>query len=173
MELDSQGTPNTFQIKNRATVNYMQRVAREAEKKLVTVDVGLQPDGGRHGRRRRRRRRKEEVFDDDDVDFDLMSNLFYLATPFMTITAIVLEVLLEDCKSMLSLVDRSTPLPPANLSSPRHYAADAVPRVGSLPHHRSHDRPHHEHLDHQAAHPAKSIPASIRASPTQARQSGK
>lgn len=128
VELRPDGSRVPFSVNNAAVSQFCQRVARDAE--LVTLEVGPLPPRGRRrqgGRSprlltnaRKHRRRSglgddeiEAADDDHDVDpneleipdLGWLSHLFYLMGPLLTLTAIVLLVLIHDCKQQKNQPD--------------------------------------------------------------------
>lgn len=95
--------PTTFRINNAATILYLQKIARPGQ--TVTLDVGTIPAI----RQRLRIRRSESglhatVWAVDDLpDLGWLSHVLYLISPLLTIAAIVLVILFQDCKSSFVL----------------------------------------------------------------------
>lgn len=96
------GRISTFNITNPATVRYLQRVGRAGE--IVTVDVGTLPERFRHGRRRRRHGQRGTILRDAHDDFGWYSHVLYLASPILTVAAIVFMVLLQEWWGLSLLV---------------------------------------------------------------------
>ncbi|ETS74208.1 hypothetical protein PFICI_14074 [Pestalotiopsis fici W106-1] len=92
-----QGRMSTYNINNPATVRYLQKVGRQGE--LVTVDVGMIPQRQyfrRAGRGRRRGGQRATIWRDTGSDLGWFSHVLYLASPVLTVTAIVFLVLLRE-----------------------------------------------------------------------------
>lgn len=91
----------TFRINNAATIKYLQKIARPGQ--TVTLDVGtIQAI-----RQQLRIRRSESGLHatvsavDDLPDLGWLPHVLYLISPLLTIAAIVLVILFQDCKSSL------------------------------------------------------------------------
>ncbi len=90
--------PTSYTINNAATLQYIQKVWRAD--KIVTVDVGLKPP-----RAARRRFQRQDAGPhatlwkrDDEPDMGWASDLLYLASPVLTVAAMVFMILLADCE---------------------------------------------------------------------------
>ena len=96
------GKTAIYNISNPATLNYLRRVSRPGE--IVTVDVGALPSR-RSWRRRQRQKntgQRARIWADQTTDFGWLSHLLYLASPALTVAAVVFMVLVQDCKYYFS-----------------------------------------------------------------------
>lgn len=89
---------SAYSITNAATIRYLQKVGRQGE--TVTVDVGMIPQRqyfrrASHGQRRSQR---SIIWRDSGADLGRFSHVLYLASPVLTVVAIVFLVLLQDCR---------------------------------------------------------------------------
>ncbi|KAI0174317.1 hypothetical protein BJ166DRAFT_144514 [Pestalotiopsis sp. NC0098] len=91
-----QGRMSTYNISNPATIRYLQKVGRQGE--LVTVDVGMLPQRQyfRRAGRGPRRGQRATIWRDTGSDLGWFSHVLYLASPVLTVTAIVFLVLLRE-----------------------------------------------------------------------------
>ncbi|KAH8662148.1 hypothetical protein BX600DRAFT_465696 [Xylariales sp. PMI_506] len=88
---------SAYNITNPATVRYLQKVGRYDE--LVTVDVGMIPQREyfSNGRRRHYHRgQRGAIWRSEDSDLGWLSHILYLASPVLTITAMVFLILLQE-----------------------------------------------------------------------------
>ncbi|KAI1854225.1 hypothetical protein JX265_000630 [Neoarthrinium moseri] len=99
-----QGKTSTYSIVNPATVRYLQKVGRQGE--IVTVDVGMLPQRQyfRRARQGQRRGQRATIWRDSGSDLGWFSHLLYLASPVLTVTAIVFLVLLQEWWGIALLV---------------------------------------------------------------------
>ncbi|KAK0656783.1 hypothetical protein B0T16DRAFT_294130, partial [Cercophora newfieldiana] len=90
------GQSVTLNINNAATANYIRRIAKPGE--TVTLDVGLRlkrSESGLHA----------TIWAVDDIPhLGWLSHAFYLASPVLTVAAIILTVLLRDWWALGSLL---------------------------------------------------------------------
>lgn len=100
-----QGKMSTYNITNPATIRYLQKVGRQGE--IVTVDVGMVPQRQYFHRtgRSQSRGQRSIIWQDSSSDLGWFSHVLYLASPILTITAIVFLVLLKECKSFGTYVN--------------------------------------------------------------------
>ncbi|KAI0130221.1 hypothetical protein BJ170DRAFT_681682 [Xylariales sp. AK1849] len=90
-----QGKTSTYNITNSATVRYLQRVGKQGE--TVTVDVGMIPQRTYfHRAQRSRRGQRAVIWQESGSDLGWLSHALYLASPVLTVTAIVFLVLLQE-----------------------------------------------------------------------------
>lgn len=99
VELHDGGDDSRYLVVNHATIFYLRKLCRQADVTFVTIDVALESLG--EGLRRRlsrlfSRRRKKAIDIEVLPDMDWLSHILYLASPLLTIAAIVFEVLFED-----------------------------------------------------------------------------
>lgn len=89
---------STYNITNPATIRYLQKVGRQGE--MVTVDVGMLPQRQylRRASRGQRTGQRAMIWRDSEADLGWYSHLLYLASPILTVTAMVFLVLLQECK---------------------------------------------------------------------------
>ncbi|KAI1154371.1 hypothetical protein F4825DRAFT_411872 [Nemania diffusa] len=93
------GKTSTYNVANTATLQYLERVCRAGER--VVVDVGAVPrrsylpynDGQR---KRRSRGQRGVIWRDQEAGIGWLSQVLYLASPLLTITAFVFMVLLQE-----------------------------------------------------------------------------
>ncbi|CAJ2503706.1 Uu.00g111000.m01.CDS01 [Anthostomella pinea] len=110
------GKTTTYNITNAAMLQYLRRVSRAGER--VVVDVGMLPkrDGfyswrswgmggpgsmGSGSRSRRRRssgggRQRATIWQDEGADLGWLSHVLYLASPVLTVAAVVFMILLRE-----------------------------------------------------------------------------
>jgi hypothetical protein len=84
-----------YNITNRATVKYLQRLARE--NKNVMIDVVMVPKRDYFSYRHRYSRHRRTIWRDNHEDFGRLSHMLYLASPVLTLTAITFMVLMREC----------------------------------------------------------------------------
>lgn len=93
------GKMSMFNITNPATIRYLRKVGRQGE--TVTVDVGMLPQRRYLHRASRGQRsgQRSIIWRDSGSNLGSVSHLLYLASPVLTVTAIVFLVLLQDCEA--------------------------------------------------------------------------
>ena len=97
-ETRSSVSRTSFRINNAATILSLQKIARPGQ--TITLDVGTIPAV----KQRLRIRRSESGFHatvwavDDLPDLGWLSHVLYLISPLLTIAAVVLVILFQDCK---------------------------------------------------------------------------
>jgi hypothetical protein len=105
VEVQPDGRPASHQIVNQAVVNYVLRTAKEG--KTVVLDVGEIPDKSRSWRTARSGQRASVYAGDWGngrrglfrPDLGWTAHLLYLASPLLTCVAVVLMVLVGDCRT--------------------------------------------------------------------------
>lgn len=107
-----QGKMSAFSITNPATIRYLQRVGRQGE--IVTVDVGRIPQREyfRRASRSQQRGQRAIIWRDSGSDLGWFSHVLYLASPVLTVTAIVFLALLRECKRSAIHVEGSSLIHP-------------------------------------------------------------
>jgi hypothetical protein len=102
-------TTSTYNIANTATLRYLERVCKPGQR--VIVDVGKVPQriysfpygsGGVGNRLQRNKRnsglgQRNVIWHDQEAGIGWLSQVLYLASPVLTITAFVFMVLLREC----------------------------------------------------------------------------
>jgi hypothetical protein len=94
LETEENGRVQTHQINNAATIRYLQKVAQPG--RVVTLDVGDIPSRFRSRKRLSSRQHAAVLGAEEVPDLGWLSHLLYVASPCLTLLAIVLEILLED-----------------------------------------------------------------------------
>ncbi|KAK9792128.1 hypothetical protein SCARD494_07176 [Seiridium cardinale] len=91
-----QGKMSSYNITNPATIRYLQKVGRQGE--IVTVDVGMLPQRKylRRASRGQSRGQRAIIWRDSGSDLGWFSHVLYLASPVLTVVAIVFFVLLRE-----------------------------------------------------------------------------
>ena len=97
------GEEVTFSINNAATADYIRRIARPGE--TIILDVGCVPiTKRRFFLRRSPSGMHATIWAIDDIpDLGWLSHVLYLTSPVLTIAAVVLTILLRDCKLLLAI----------------------------------------------------------------------
>ena len=97
------GGESVTSINNAATADYIRRIARPGE--TVTLDVGCVPiTKRRFFLRRSASGMHATIWAIDDIpDLGWLSHVLYLISPVLTIAAVVLTILLRDCKLLLAI----------------------------------------------------------------------
>lgn len=92
------GMAMTFEIKNAATRQYLERIARPGQ--VVTLDVGALPYSGiRYRMIRSGSGFHATIWAEDKMpDLGWISHVLYLISPVLTILALVIMILLQDCE---------------------------------------------------------------------------
>jgi len=104
VETDPDGRVVTHTINNAATAAYIRRVAKPGE--LITLDVGMLPQTVKRGFRRQTLGQHATVWTQEETpDLGWLSHMLYLISPVLTVFALVLMVLLQDCKCLFLLVN--------------------------------------------------------------------
>lgn len=97
---EAQGEADRFVVVNRATLYYLKKLCKQGEITVVTLNVALDKLEEGMGRRLSGlltgKRRKKAKLDLVPPDMDWMSHILYLASPLLTVAAIVFMVLFED-----------------------------------------------------------------------------
>lgn len=98
VEMQQDGRATTFVIKNAATRHYIERIARPGQ--VVTLDVGaLAYSGIRYRMMRSGSGFHATVWAEDRVpDLGWISHLLYLISPALTVLALIIIILLQDCE---------------------------------------------------------------------------
>ncbi|ORY67678.1 uncharacterized protein BCR38DRAFT_483290 [Pseudomassariella vexata] len=89
-----QGKTSTYSITNPATIRYLNKVGLGQAGHKVTVDVGMIPK--RSHFRRGRASQKRVIWHDSSSNLGWLSHVLYLASPVLTVLAIVFMVLLRE-----------------------------------------------------------------------------
>jgi hypothetical protein len=93
------GKTSTYNIANTATLHYLERVGRAGQR--IVVDVGRVPQrsyfpyGGQQ--KRHSLGQRGVIWGDQEASLGWLSQLLYLASPLLTVTAFVFMVLLREC----------------------------------------------------------------------------
>lgn len=109
------GPATTYRIVNQAVISYILRSAKEG--KTVVLDVGELPVKSSSSWSKRRQSQRNAVLygpagkqqDQAEVDIGWVANLLYLTSPLLTCAAIVIVVLLGDCKVLTPAFPNHTP----------------------------------------------------------------
>ncbi|KAI1420823.1 hypothetical protein F5Y12DRAFT_719119 [Xylaria sp. FL1777] len=93
------GKTSTYNIANTATLQYLERVGRAGQR--IVVDVGMMPQRRYfpYGEDRRKRRgfgQRGVIWRDQEAGIGWISQVLYIASPVLTITAFVFMVLLRE-----------------------------------------------------------------------------
>lgn len=98
VETQQDGRAVRFNINNAATRHYLERIARPGQ--VVTLDVGALPSSGvRYRMMRSGSGFHATVWAEDKMpDLGWISHLLYLVSPALTIFALVVITLLQDCQ---------------------------------------------------------------------------
>ncbi|KAH8201991.1 hypothetical protein TruAng_003834 [Truncatella angustata] len=91
-----QGKMSAYNITNPATIRYLQTVGRQGE--IVTVDVGMIPQRSyfRRASRGQPQGQRSTIWHGSSSDHGWLSHVLYLASPMLTVTAVVFLVLLRE-----------------------------------------------------------------------------
>lgn len=107
VELDRDGKPTAHRIVNQAVVSYVLRVAKEG--RTVVLDVGeislKRRSWTTHRKESARRGQRAMLYGGSaqvEESLSVAAQLLYVASPVLTCVAIVLVVLLKDCKCFLT-----------------------------------------------------------------------
>ncbi|RWA12867.1 hypothetical protein EKO27_g2230 [Xylaria grammica] len=94
------GKTSTYNIANTATLQYLERVGRAGQRIVVDVGRVRQRSYLPYGEERRKRRsvgQRGVIWRDQEAGIGWISQVLYLASPVLTITAFVFMVLLREC----------------------------------------------------------------------------
>ncbi|KAI3326950.1 hypothetical protein HD806DRAFT_485556 [Xylariaceae sp. AK1471] len=100
------GKTSTYNIANTATLQYLERVGRAGQR--IVVDVGRMPQrsffpyGGQ--RKRHSLGQRGVIWRDQEASIGWLSQVLYLASPLLTITAFVFMVLLQEWWGVAALL---------------------------------------------------------------------
>ena len=96
VETEPDGTLARRPVRNAATAQFLAHVARPDE--VVTVDVGMLPQRARRGFTGQKSSRRATVWTTNATpDLGWLSHLLYLVSPVLTVAALTLMILLNDC----------------------------------------------------------------------------
>ncbi|KAI1124838.1 hypothetical protein F5Y10DRAFT_20400 [Nemania abortiva] len=99
------GKTSTYDVANTATLQYLERVGRAGQR--IVVDVGSVPQRTSfYGNQRKRRSRGQRgvIWRDQEAGIGWFSQVLYLASPLLTITAFVFMVLLREWWGVAALL---------------------------------------------------------------------
>ncbi|KAI8624866.1 hypothetical protein F5Y19DRAFT_280326 [Xylariaceae sp. FL1651] len=100
------GKTSTYNIANIATLQYLESVGRAGQR--VVVDVGMTPQRNffRYANKRKRHSlgQRAVIWHDQEANIGWLSEVLYLASPLLTVTAFVFMVLLQEWWGVASLL---------------------------------------------------------------------
>lgn len=107
VEARCEGSDDRYPISNPVVVNYLRKVCAEAQVDPVTLDIDLDEVGEAFAKQLScllGRRRKKADADHRPFDIDWFSHLFYLASPLLTIGALVFTILLKEWWALAAVI---------------------------------------------------------------------